>query len=500
MKNRKLLLWFSLCVVIGIVAFCFFRASPQLQDPINAMQKAKHHKDTDNFPDLAAGQADEVQQVADPWDIWIDEQVAVQMEVFLEAIKTESPYDLELVEAQIDDIKAQMRAAFEIEAEKLKENSTDPPPIRVFDFSEFEHLENQEETGPKKHNGPQTVEALLESFEKMAADSEIDAKYPQVEWIQMLLDKGIVIEDFADYSGYLAVRDSLAYLENNPEMWQTRHVRIPLTEDWETFKAAYIDKKIWQYQQIKMAKQADPELSGGMFVGEDHQTFLSFKPGRAYINRIEGGGFFFGESLTEEQKFNILFRGIHPDKYDIVYIDENGIALSEPPTLITQEEIGMANRNQIEESMPTADLFLQTPQVDNEFVQRNKTHEDVFDEAQKFDEEVQNVQQGKEKTFQEKKAFLEFLEKVTRGDIEIETKLEKLLDPELQELPLDDRIETTLLKRFAPQRFERAIVTLQQYGVKDGLRRIRKTDSKVAAYLERILQPQFPVESQTERD
>ena len=495
MKNRKMLLWFSVFSVLGIIIFLLC-TGPLLQNPEDpTLQRIKHRQTFGDFPNQITSKTYKLQQPVDAWAAWIDEQVEVQTEVFLEMLKIERPYDLASAEAQIDHIKAQIRGAFEREADKLKKNSTDPPSIRVFDFSELEPPENQEETGPKKHDGPQTVEALLESFEDMAVHPEVDMKYPQAEWVQMLLNRGIVIEDFTDYSGFLAARANLEYLEKNPEIWKSGHAGIPPTENWETFKAAFIDRKIWQYQQIKAAEEADPDITGGVFTGDDYRTFLPFKPGRVYVTKVEGGGIFRGASLTQEQKFNILFRGIHPDKYDIVYIDENNTILSEPPAAITQEEIGIANRNQIEESLPTGDLFPQMHQVDNDFVSRDKTQEDIFDETQKFAEKVRGVQQGKEK------AFLEFLEKVARGDVELEAELEKLLVPELPKLPMDERIKTSLPKRFSPQRFERAIATLRQYGAKDGLRRLRKTDSEVAAYLERTLQsPQSVLEFQRGKD
>lgn len=75
------------------------------------------------------------------------------------------------------------------------------------------------------------------------------------------------------YSGYLAARANLVYFENNPKIWKDGHGGLPPTQDWETFKAALIDRRIWQYQQIKTAKGNDPEVTGGMFTGDDYKTF-----------------------------------------------------------------------------------------------------------------------------------------------------------------------------------------------------------------------------------
>lgn len=237
-----------------------------------------------------------------------------------------------------------------------------------------------------------------------------------------------------------------------------------------------------------------------MFTGDDYRTFLPFKPGRVYVTSIDGGSVFRGASLTEEQKFNILYRGVHPNQYEVIYINENGDSLSEPPALITPEEIGTAKRNQIDESMPTENSFLQEHSANSDFVsQESKLGNDV-DQTQEIADESQSFLQWAEKTFQEDKAFLEFLEKVVRGDIESVADLEKFLAPELPELPMHKQIEKTLREQFTPQRFDRAITTLQKYGIQDGLRRIRKTDSEIAAYLERTLLPQFPRESRTEED
>ena len=75
----------------------------------------------------------------------------------------------------------------------------------------------------------------------------MDEKYPQAEWLEMLLAKGIVIENYKDYSGYMVARSKLVALENQPEMWTSDIFGIPPTTNWETFKEAYIDRKIWEY-------------------------------------------------------------------------------------------------------------------------------------------------------------------------------------------------------------------------------------------------------------
>ena len=72
--------------------------------------------------------------------------------------------------------------------------------------------------------------------------SEIDAKYPRGEWLQMLLDKGITIDNFEEYWAYLSKRDELVELEKHPEVWSSRLFGISPTDDWETYKAAYLEQ------------------------------------------------------------------------------------------------------------------------------------------------------------------------------------------------------------------------------------------------------------------
>ena len=141
----------------------------------------------------------------------------------------------------------------------------------------------------KKYNGPQNAPELMKVFDgdynsghlktevsafrkvagvKIANYSskltmrEIDARYPRAEWLQMLLDRGITIKNFNDYSKYLLKRHTLALLEDNPKLRQSEILDIPPTNDWETYKEAYIDKlvndhaKTWEtVKQIERSKK-----------------------------------------------------------------------------------------------------------------------------------------------------------------------------------------------------------------------------------------------------
>ena len=74
--------------------------------------------------------------------------------------------------------------------------------------------------------------------------SEVDGKYPRDEWLQMLLDKGITIDNFEEYWTYLSKRDELVELEKNPEVWSSELFGITPTEDWKTYRDAYLKQML----------------------------------------------------------------------------------------------------------------------------------------------------------------------------------------------------------------------------------------------------------------
>lgn len=135
--------------------------------------------------------------------------------------------------------------------------------------------------GSKKYTGPQNAREIIDALDsdyntgllkaevsvvrkvgekKITIHSssltmrEIDARYPRAEWLQLLLDRGITIENFHNYSVHLLKRHTLAFLEDNPDL---RHLEIfdipPTDDDWETYKAAYIDKLVKHHRKSRQS-------------------------------------------------------------------------------------------------------------------------------------------------------------------------------------------------------------------------------------------------------
>ena len=67
--------------------------------------------------------------------------------------------------------------------------------------------------------------------------------------------------------------------------------------------------------------------------------------------------------------------------------------------------------------------------------------------------------------------------------------IEKLASPvsEVPELANGTCLDTTLHLQFSPDRFTRAMKTLNRYGPKEGLRMLKESDLEVAKQVERLL-------------
>lgn len=210
------------------------------------------------------------------------------------------------------------------------------------------------ETPIEKYTGPQTVEGLMEAFDARYSSqatewattsgtpsgkkrhlafklADIDAEYPREEWLQTLLNKGITIENFKDYSGYLNLRADMVLKEFDTQNdWER--------EDWETIKVSYIDTQIREYQLISKAKQTNPEVKNWFVISK---KALPNIPGRIYVQETESTTHIWhsrfsttsetgeilsakGPELSEEQKLDLLNTGVEPAGWEVVYLDEKG--------------------------------------------------------------------------------------------------------------------------------------------------------------------------------
>ena len=200
----------------------------------------------------------------------------------------------------------------------------------------------------ERYTGPQTVEALMKTFDARYSSHErtttseilhgekrhiaftladMDTKYPREEWLQMLLNRGIAIENFKTYSEYLNIRSDLILEEFYTE------------NDWEIVKASYIDTLIQEHQLITEANQANPEMEEWIVIGENAVPQV---PGRIYVQKTESTADIWhttrattnsengehisvkGPELSDKQKLHLLNTRVPPAGWKVVYVDENG--------------------------------------------------------------------------------------------------------------------------------------------------------------------------------
>ncbi len=279
-------------------------------------------------------------RVANSWDAWIDDRTEIRTEMTVAAHKKAIPRD-SIDENKLTNIRARHRMDLENFAAEMKAKYASPAEMEA--NGEGTRLVSVTVTSrisePEKYTGAQTVSALMEAFDakygRGYTNALAEAKYPREEWLALLLDKGLRVGDYSDYSLYMNLRSNLVHLENEPRTWALGQDGIPPTNDRGTFKEAYINRTVWEYQQIYEAKQTDPSVWSGLFMGPGGRTFLPYTEGRIYVERSETSYALYGPKLSERQERELAYYGKSPDGYDIVYIDENGNILTEPPPTVS---------------------------------------------------------------------------------------------------------------------------------------------------------------------
>lgn len=474
MARKNVLIIFVIVGIVGGIAFFMHRATLQSTDfpksvseqamQPNTVSGVKHH--SNDKTQASSGKA---------WEDWVEGQVELTSKEIIRFFRKEMPYAGPPEVALDPDLNKKLRMAFEAKAELLKEAHDEPPPLRLYP----EYL--QKPMGPKQHEGPQTVAALLASFQDMVrADPIVDGKYPQEEWVAMLLEKGATIEHFGHYSRYLSLRSNLMMLENRPGEWTSGRYGIPATNDWETYKASYINRKIWENQQIFSAQKTDPTINGGLFRGPDGKTFLPTGGGRYYVKRWEGSISTYGGYMSEEDKYNLAVHGIEPEGYKIIYLDDNDNVLSEPPPIPAAE---FTRENFPEETLPStltseksfeqsAEDFPSRPEVPPP-LRREKSPEEIAARAAK---------EARQRAHTEFDTLQQFMR--TDPDAEWKSVFERSLTPDAH-VPSLKQTETILIEKY-PKRFEDALNLIYIHGPEEGMRQVKNKDPEVAQHLENL--------------
>ena len=180
------------------------------------------------------------------WETWVDEQTDT-------VLKSAGDID----EASRAEMHTRIRAKFSALAAELKNEVASPPQTQDYVILQtVKELRNvyDEDYDRRHENTTVRVSYTIGDTEVFAYDeniplAKIDAKYPRDTWLQMLLDKGIKIENAAAYWEYMSMRVTLVHIEKQPQVWTSGLFGIPSTEDWDTYKTAYIEKELGRIQK-----------------------------------------------------------------------------------------------------------------------------------------------------------------------------------------------------------------------------------------------------------
>ena len=188
----------------------------------------------------------DAQTVEDPWEAWVDEQTDT-------VLKSAGDID----ETRRAEMRATIREKFSSLAKELKNEVAVPPQTQDYAILQtVKELRNTYDEGYNQKHKDTAVrvsytvgDAEIFAYDENIPIAEVDAKYPRDTWLQMFLDKGITIKNADAYWEYLFLRDTLVHLERQPQVWTSELFSIPATEDWETYKAAYIERELDQIQK-----------------------------------------------------------------------------------------------------------------------------------------------------------------------------------------------------------------------------------------------------------
>lgn len=131
------------------------------------------------------------------------------------------------------------------------------------------------------------VQAVMKQFDPKfrsnVLELEIERFLPTDEWLQKLLDMGIVIDNYSDYSGYLNHRYRYWHAHNDPEDLIDMKDRLNLNADtsWDEV----VEAGIWSYVKLNTlankAMAADPLVEGGTLSKDG--VFIPFRLNTIYI-------------------------------------------------------------------------------------------------------------------------------------------------------------------------------------------------------------------------
>ena len=315
--------------------------------------------------------------------------------------------------------------------------------------------------GPMVVDASPEVRAVMRKFDpkyrkgQVHRSEEIEQHLPTDEWIQRLLDMGVKIDDYSDYSAYLSARWRIFHAQNATEALNDLRQRYSLTSEasLDQVITAHIKDSVQLHTLTEQAMEGDSRVYGGSLSKEG-----VFIPKRVKTVYVEPGTIRAGLGVPEWVVYELKDReiGLPPSKeipsdIDIIYLDEKGQPIKDrvPPSFRDSGEIKeFSSRDTDTVGGSTSEQAFLADDFDNSFP----------DDLPPSDTESYEFEKPK------------FPQSVSD--------LEKQLIPE--------RIEAELSEGLSPDRVDKAQQLIDEYGTEEGLRRLREMDPDAARRFESV--------------
>lgn len=505
MKIKKLHIVISAFIILSIVMLFSVRVS-QKQKSANRSQNDSSDITRRSEQGVAGvpKQGDiQEKKYDDPWDEWIEKRTELVVYMFMREIP-ELFTDRESLWEQTYPESVEM-------AKQLRKEYDTPPKVASPEDYEngreviYENPDALKEALLKPnniiHEGPQTPEAIMETYDTWyngiySAVGNIDETYPRAEWIQELIDMGVTFKTQHDYSLMMYARYRIADVEDKPEEWVSGKHGVAPIDNFEDYKKAYIQRELWAQQQFNLAVEADPEVHGAIFFDDAPDVILPAKKNRLYVYRdpnVPDVMKRWGEQLTTKQHFDLMYRGEHPEGWEVIYLDENYNVLSEKPPHVTRE---MVREWELPPENWTLPEGVELPEGFEEALRElgwkgtwtqelDPTEGPSPPDRATLAREAAEAERAAETEWRDfDRAVQEFERLANMSDAQLETEFQKMLITSLPGLFSDESIGKTLREQFSSARFENAEKLLQEYGAAEGFRRLAEKDAELARQIE----------------
>ena len=494
MTRKRLFIFVPILLVLGTAFFLFRSADSRatLLKSIPFTPQYRTRADRLRLHPLASEEKREAflkNTPVETWDDWIDGRVEDMVGTLVEHGGLKTP-------EEIAAYKADYRPKLELMVAPYKAAKL-PPSTPLKEPLPWEELHPNGGkpviVQPTPYEGPQTTEALMATYdagyvELFPKTLNYDQHYPRDEWLQRILDKGIVIENATDYDYYMKSRFYLIEAGGNPDTWKSGRYGVPPVDSLGAYEDAFIERKRWERQVYKDFRAANPNTAGTIFFPENQPNkYLPVTGKMAYVYRDGPLTKMWGTSLTKEQHNALHYQGVHPEGIEIVYVDEDYNLLTKKPEPYDPEKDGIVVSEGISFPEDMEHFSETTPNIDQmsdgvfpgdpENYRENNEAERDSDPAAA----AQAAQAEFEKFKQQLRQFEEF---ANMTDTELTAEIEKHFMPQI---PTAERLESEIAEQFNAQRISKAMETLNRYGPEEGIRRLKETDPAVAEQVEQLL-------------